>query len=60
MKNFLVALASMPNPIRDAACGIIMSWIPLSDESDDYEYSELATAFRDNQNSFSQTRRGQQ
>ena len=58
-EEFSSSIASMPNPIRDAACGIIMSWIPLSDEFDNYEYSEPATAFRDNQNSFSQ-RRGQQ
>jgi len=58
-EEFSSSIASMPNPIRDTACGIIMSWIPLSDEFDNYEYSEPATAFRDNQNSFSQ-RRGQQ
>ena len=45
--------------IRDAAFGIIMGWIPLSDEFDNYEYSEPTATFRDNQNSFSQ-RRGQQ
>ena len=59
-EEFSSSIRSMPKPIRDAAFGIIMSWIPLSDESDDYEYSEPATTFRDNQNSFSQTRRGQQ
>ena len=58
-EEFSSSIRSMPKPIRDAAFGIIMSWIPLSDEFDDYEYSEPATAFRDNQNSFSQ-RRGQQ
>ena len=59
-EEFCSSIRSMPKPIRDAAFGIIMSWIPLSDESDDYEYSEPATTFRNNQNSFSQTRRGQQ
>ena len=59
-EEFSSSIRSMPKPIRDAAFGIIMSWIPLSDESDNYEYSEPATTFRDNQNSFSQTRRGQQ
>ena len=58
-EEFSSSIASMPKPIRDAAFGIIMSWIPLSDEFGNYEYSEPATAFRDNQNSFSQ-RRGQQ
>ena len=57
--EFSSRITSMPKPIRDAAFGIIMSWIPLSDEFDDYEYSEPATAFRDNQNSFNQ-RMGQQ
>ena len=59
-EEFSSSINSMPKTIRDAAFGIIMSWIPLSDEFDDYEYSEPATTFRDNQNSFSQTRRGQQ
>ena len=58
-EEFSSSIASMPNPIRDTACGIIMSWIPLSDEFGNYEYSEPATAFRDNQNNFRQ-RRGQQ
>jgi hypothetical protein len=58
-EEFSSSIASMPKPIRDAAFGIIMSWIPLPDEFDNYEYSEPATAFRDNQNSFHQ-RRGQQ
>ena len=58
-EEFSSSINSMPKPIRDAAFGIIMSWIPLSDEFDNYEYSEPATAFRDNQNSF-RTRRGQQ
>ena len=58
-EEFSSSIRSMPKPIRDAAFGIIMSWIPLSDEFDNYEYSEPATAFRDNQNSF-RTRRGQQ
>ena len=58
-EEFSSSIKSMPSPIKDAAFGIIMSWIPLSDESDDYEYSEPATTFRDNQNSF-RTRRGQQ
>ena len=59
-EEFSSSIRSMPKSIRDAAFGIIMSWIPLSDEFDNYEYSEPATAIRDNQNSFSQTRRGQQ
>ena len=58
--EFSSRITSMPKPIRDAAFGIIMSWIPLSDESDDYEYSEPATTFRNNQNSFRQKRRGQE
>jgi hypothetical protein len=58
-EEFSSSIRSMPKSIRDAAFGIIMSWIPLSDEFDNYEYSEPATAFRDNQNSF-RTRRGQQ
>ena len=59
-EEFSSSVRSMPKSIRDAAFGIIMSWIPLSDEFDNYEYSEPATTFRDNQNSFSQTRMGQQ
>ena len=59
-EKFWSSIKSMPSPIKDAAFGIIMSWIPLSDEFDDYEYSESITAFRDNQNSFRQTRRGQE
>ena len=55
-EEFCSSITSMPSPIKDAAFGIIMSWIPLSDEFDDYEYSESITAFRDNQNSFSQRR----
>ena len=58
-EEFSSSIASMPKPIRDAAFGIIMSWIPLSDEFGNYEYSEPAKAFRDNQNNFRQ-RRGQQ
>ena len=58
-EEFSSSINSMPKPIRDAAFGIIMSWIPLSDEFGNYEYSEPATAFRDNQNNFRQ-RRGQQ
>jgi hypothetical protein len=58
-EEFSRSITSMPKPIRDVAFGIIMSWIPLPDEFDDYEYSEPATTFRDNQNSFSQ-RRSQQ
>ena len=58
-EEFSSSIRSMPKSIRDAAFGIIMSWIPLSDEFDNYEYSEPATTFRDNQNSF-RTRRGQQ
>ena len=57
-EEFSSSIRSMPKSIRDAAFGIIMSWIPLSDEFDDYEYSEPATTFRDNQNSF-RTRRSQ-
>ena len=51
-EEFSSSIGSMPKSIRDAAFGIIMSWIPLSDEFDNYEYSEPATTFRDNQNSF--------
>jgi hypothetical protein len=58
-EEFSSSITSMPKSIRDAAFGIIMGWIPLSDEFDNYEYSEPTTTFRDNQNSFSQ-RRGQQ
>ena len=58
-EEFSSSIRSMPKPIRDAAFGIMMSWIPLSDDFDDYEYSEVTTAVRGNQNSFSQ-RRGQQ
>ena len=58
-EEFSSSINSMPKPIRDAAFGIIMSWIPLSDEFGNYEYSEPATAFRDNQNNFRQ-RRGQE
>ena len=57
-EEFSSSIRSMPKTIRDAAFGIIMSWIPLSDEFDNYEYSEPATTFRDNQNSF-RTRRSQ-
>ena len=57
-EEFCSSIRSMPKSIRDAAFGIIMSWIPLSDEFDNYEYSEPATTFRDNQNSF-RTRRSQ-
>jgi len=59
-EEFCSSITSMPSPIKDAAFGIIMSWIPLSDEFGNYEYSESITAFRDNQNSFRQTRRGQE
>ena len=58
-EEFSSSVRSMPKSIRDAAFGIIMSWIPLSDEFDNYEYSEPATTFRDNQNSF-RTRRSQE
>ena len=58
-EEFYSSIRSMPKSIRDAVFGIIMSWIPLSDEFGNYEYSEPATAFRDNQNNFRQ-RRGQQ
>ena len=58
-EEFSSSIRSMPKSIRDAAFGIIMSWIPLSDEFDNYEYSEPATTFGDNQNSF-RTRRSQQ
>ena len=57
-EEFSSSINSMPKTIRDTAFGIIMSWIPLSDEFDNYEYSEPATTFRDNQNSF-RTRRSQ-
>ena len=57
-EEFSSSINSMPKTIRDAAFGIIMSWIPLSDEFDNYEYSEPTTTFRDNQNSF-RTRRSQ-
>jgi len=53
-EKFSSSIKSMPKPIRDAAFGIIMSWIPLPDEFDDYEYSEPTTAFRGNQNNFRQ------
>ena len=58
-EEFSSSIRSMPKSIRDAVFGIIMSWIPLSDEFDNYEYSEPATTFGDNQNSF-RTRRSQQ
>ena len=58
--EFSSRITSMPSPIKDVAFGIIMSWIPIPDESDDYEYSEPAITFRDNQNSFRQKRRGQE
>ena len=58
-EEFSSSINSMPKTIRDTAFGIIMSWIPLSDEFDNYEYSEPATTFRDNQNSF-RTRRDQE
>ena len=58
-EEFSSSIRSMPKPIRDVAFGIMMSWIPLSDDFDDNEYSEVTTAVRGNQNSFSQ-RRGQQ
>jgi hypothetical protein len=57
-EEFSSSINSMPKTIRDAAFGITMSWIPLSDEFDNYEYSEPTTTFRDNQNSF-RTRRSQ-
>ena len=58
-EEFSNSIHSMPKPITDAAFGIMMSWIPLPDDYDDYEYSESTTKFADNQNSFRQTRRGQ-
>jgi hypothetical protein len=58
-EEFSSSIRSMPKPIRDVAFGIMMLWIPLSDDFDDNEYSEVTTAVRGNQNSFSQ-RRGQQ
>jgi len=53
-EEFSSSIKSMPKTVKDAAFGIIMSWIPLSDEFDDYEYSEPITAFRGNQNNFRQ------
>ena len=58
-EEFSNSIHSMPKPITDAAFGIMMSWIPLADDFDDYEYSESRINFRDNQNSFRQTRRSQ-
>ena len=59
-EEFSSSIRSMPKSIRDAVFGITMSWIPLSDEFDNCEYSEPTTTSRDNQNSFRQTRRGQE
>ena len=58
-EEFSNSIHSMPKPITDAAFGILMSWIPLPDDYDDYEYSEPRIDFRNNQNSFRQTRRSQ-
>ena len=58
-EEFSNSINSMPKPIKDAAFGIMMSWIPLQDDYDYYEYSEPRIDFRDNQNSFRQTGRSQ-
>jgi len=58
-ENFYSSITSMPGPICDTINGIEIAWIPLSDEFDNYEYSEPRTAFRFNVNNFYE-RRGHQ
>ena len=54
-EKFLSSIASMPSPICDTIDEIELSWIPLSDEFDNCEYSEPTTNFRINPDSFRQT-----
>ena len=51
-QNFYSSIRSMPGPICDTIQGIEISWIPLSDEFDNDEYSESRTDFRINEGSF--------
>ena len=53
--KFVSSITSMPSPIYDTINGIEISWIPLSDEFDNCEYSEPTTNFRINQDSFRQS-----
>jgi hypothetical protein len=59
-ENFFSSIKSMPTPICDTVQGIEIAWIPLSDEFDNYEYSEPRTNFRINEDGFRQTRRNQE
>ena len=56
-QNFYSSITTMPGPICDTVQGIEISWIPLSDEFDNDEYSESRTDFRINEGSFNQIRR---
>ena len=59
-QNFYSSITTMPGPICDTIQGIEISWIPLSDEFDNDEYSEPRTNFRINEDGFRQTRRNQE
>ena len=59
-QKFVSSVASMPSPICDSINGIEISWIPLSEEFDNCEYSEPTPNFRINPDGFRQTRRGQE
>jgi hypothetical protein len=59
-QKFVSSIASMPGPICDTINGIEIAWIPLSDEFDNCEYSELTPNFRINPDGFRHTRRGQE
>ena len=56
-QKFYSSITTMPGPICDTIQGIEISWIPLSDEFDNDEYSESRTDFRINEGSFNQIRR---
>ena len=59
-QKFVSSVASMPSPICDSINEIEISWIPLSEEFDNCEYSEPTPNFRTNPDGFRHTRRGQE
>jgi hypothetical protein len=56
-QNFYNSITKMPGPICDTIQGIEISWVPLSDEFDNDEYSEPRKDFRINEGNFNQIRR---
>ena len=57
-ENFYSSISSASPVFSDAINGIEIAWIPLSDEFNNYEYSE--PNFRINEDGFRQTRRNQE